>query len=79
MHKLAPDLDNAADAYDRLSELAGLRFVGSGLFDNPQLVKKGFAVTVAKTMRGLYGGPGALYGTIATTGSPQPRRERGAP
>jgi hypothetical protein len=60
----AMQLDKAANAYERLSELAGLRFAGSRLFDNSQFAAKGFAIEMAKTMQGLYGSP--LYGTVAT-------------
>jgi hypothetical protein len=60
----AMQLDKAANAYQRLSELAGLRFAGSRLFDNSQFAAKGFAIEMAKTMQGLYGS--LLYGTVAT-------------
>jgi hypothetical protein len=62
--KLVDDLDKAAAAYDRLNEMAGLRTAGSRLFDSPQLIAKGFVVTMAKTMRGLFGA--SLYRTLTT-------------
>jgi hypothetical protein len=64
VHSHARQLDGAAHAYERLSELAGLRFAGSRLFDNSQFAAKGFAIEMAKTMQGLYGRK--LYGTVAT-------------
>jgi len=64
IQRLAGQLDEAVEAYERLSQLAGLKFAGSRLFDNSQFAAKGFAITMAKTMQGLYGTP--MCGTIAT-------------
>ena len=62
--KLAGVLDKAADAYRRVSKMAGLEPVGYRLFDDSQLAAKFFTVEMAKTMRGHFGSP--LYATITT-------------
>ncbi len=64
VRKLTRDIDKAADAYNRLAELAGSGFEGSRLFDKAQFAAKGFAIEMTKTMQGLYGSP--MYGTVAT-------------
>ena len=58
--RMAKQLDDAAETYEKLDQLAR-----NGLFDKKQLLAKGFATNMAKTMRGLFGGD-VMYGTVAT-------------